>query len=118
MKPEKELEQIYKEFGKGLKEVAEKHLDDAIMKYIPYADTDFYMNVEYRAKDWLEKFFNGDDDEYITNPVLSEFSCEEAREKIYQAHKEEIAELIGKDKDKEIERLKSELDYARKSPMF
>lgn len=110
MKPEKELEQIYKEFEGKLKEVAKDAISDVICEYVPYAETDFYSNVEHRTRDWIEDFFNGKEDEFISNPMLNKYHCKEARQKVFEENKEEIIKLIGEDKEKEIERLKSTIE--------
>lgn len=113
--PEKELEQIYEEFGKACAKVADDAISDMVTKYIPYAETDFYTNVEMRTRDWIEAFFDGEKDEWIDNPMLNEYHCKKAREKVYQEHKEEIVKLIGEDKDKEIERLKDQMQFLQES---
>ena len=111
MKPQT-MNEILRLFRKGMERTAKDAISDAIGNYIPYAEIDQVMNVEHRTRDWLEVFFNGQSDEYIRCPMLSEFDCEKAREMVYQEHKEEIIELIGKDFEKEIEILKSRLEMS------
>ena len=103
------FEEILESFKEKMKKIADDTLSDVISDYLPYAETDNVSNVEFRTKDWLIAFFNGQADEYIKCPMLSEFDCEKARELIYQKHKEEIIELLGKDFKHEIEILKNRL---------
>ena len=104
------FEEILDTFKKHMKKVTNETIDDIIVDYLPYTETDKVMNVEHRTRDWLEAFFNGQSDEYIKCPMLSEFNCEKARELIYQTHKEEIVKLIGKDFEHKIEILQNRLE--------
>ena len=104
------FEEILEPFKKKMKEIADDTLSDIIGDYLPYAEIDKVMNVEHRTRDWLVAFFNGQADEYIKCPMLSEFDCRKARELIYQEHKEEIIKLIGKDFEHEIEMLRNRLE--------
>lgn len=108
MKP-KSLEQILENVKIEFTHMAERALSDVIGDYIPYLETDKIENVEHRTRDWLAAFFDGKLDEYIKCPMLSKFDCKQAREMVYQAHKDEIIKLIGMDKDEEIESLKMAL---------
>ena len=104
------FEEILEQFKKGMEKAAKDTISDIIGDYLPYAEVDKVMNVEHRTRDWLEAFFNGNADEYIKCPMLSEFDCSKARELVYQEHKEEIIKLIGKDFEREIFILKDRLD--------
>ena len=104
------FEEILEPFKKKMKEIADDTLSDIIGDYLPYAEIDKVMNVEHRTRDWLVAFFNGQADEYIKCPMLSEFNCRKARELIYQEHKEEIIKLIGMDFEHEIEMLRNRLE--------
>ena len=112
----KELEEIYREFEKKLGKVAHQVIDSAmsevVTEYIPHAETDKISNVEHHTAEWLEKFFDGNHN-IALSPMLRRFSCKEAREKVYQEHKEEIIALIGQDKDEVIDRLRGDLETAR-----
>ena len=103
------FEEILEPFKEKMKKIADDTISDIIGDYLPYAETDKVSNVEFRTRDWLEAFFNGQADEYIKCPMLSEFNCEKARELIYQEHKEEIIKLLGKDFKREIELLENRL---------
>jgi len=103
------FEEILEPFIGKMKKIADDTLSDIIGDYLPYAETDKMSNVEFRTRDWLIAFFNGQADEYIKCPMLREFDCRKARELIYQEHKEEIIKLIGKDFEHEIEMLQNRL---------
>ena len=104
------FKEILEPFKEKMKKIADDTLSDIIGDYIPYAEDDKVSNVEFRTRDWLKAFFNGQADEYIKCPMLSEFDCQKARELIYQEHKEEIIKLIGKDFEHEIEILQNRLE--------
>lgn len=107
------LKEIYQVFAKDMANIAETTIGEVIAKYLPYCETDYCANVEQRTREWLENFFNGKEDEFIKNPVLREFSCQEARELIFQQHKTELVELINKDLLDENNRLKSLYERSR-----
>ena len=102
--------EILETFRKNMKKITDDTMSDIIVDYLPYAESDKVSNVEHRTRDWLKAFFNGQADEYIKCPMLSEFDCRKARELIYQEHKEEIIKLIGKDFEHEIEILQNRLE--------
>ena len=103
------FEEILEPFKEKMKKIADDTISDIVGDYLPYAETDKVSNVEQRTRDWLIAFFNGQADEYIKCPMLSEFDCRKARLLIYQEHKGEIIELLGKDFEHEIEILQNRL---------
>ena len=106
------FEEILETFKKNMKRITDDTMSDIIGGYLPYAEDDKVSNVEFRTRDWLKAFFNGQADEYIKCPMLSEFDCRKARLLIYQEHKGEIIELLGKDFEHEIEILQNRLQSA------
>lgn len=77
--------------------------------YLPWVKTDTETNVEFRLAEELKKFFNGQPIPYINHMILDKYSGVAARDLIYQEHKDEIIQLIGRDKDNRIKYLEDEI---------
>ena len=112
----KTLEEIFLEtkavFARQAAEAADEVLDRIYTEYLPHVETDTQSNQYFQICAWLDKFFSGSLNSEDIQVDLSRYSCEKARQLIYEANKEEITKKIGEDLQNEIDKLKSELNYA------
>lgn len=100
--------------AKQIEEATREALDKIYFEYLPHVENDTNSNVYFQTCEWLEAFFDGtlnENDNLVKFDISRRYSSEKARQKIYEANKEEIHAAIGRDLQDEIDRLKDNLKF-------
>lgn len=114
------IEQVFLDtkevFAQQAKEAVEQALDKIYTEYLPHVENDTAANVYFQTSSWIADFLADrlDSDDVNRHRIATEYGyrAAEIRQKIYQDNKAEIIELLGKDYEREIEMLKSQLSAA------
>lgn len=99
-------------FEKQAAEAVEQALDKIYTEYLPHVESDTQANVYFQCHDWLYRFFADKLREEDFKVDMLGYQSEAARELMYQKHKEEITQAIGKDLQEKITRLENQLKEA------
>lgn len=103
--------------AKQIEEATREALDKIYLEYLPHVENDTGSNVYYQTCEWLEAFFDGtlnENDGLVKFDISRRYSSEKARQKIYEANKEEIQAAIGRDLEDEVNSLKCQLVIANR----
>lgn len=98
--------------AKQIEEATREALDKIYFEYLPHVENDTNSNVYFQTCEWLEAFFDGTlnkKDHLPKFDISRRYNSEKARQKIYEANKEEIQAAIGRDLQDEIDKLRLEL---------
>jgi tRNA A37 N6-isopentenylltransferase MiaA len=114
----KTTEQIFLEtkaiFAAQAAEAMADAMDTIYTQYLPHVESDTQSNQYFQISRWLESFFADSlrEDDIKVDLTRLGWCAEQARQKIYEANKQEITEAIGKDWQAEIQSLKEQLNAA------
>lgn len=91
-------------------------IDEALHKiyseYLPHVESDTQSNVYFQTCDWLRKFFEGKLESDDIKMDFGGYSARAARDVIFDEHKTEILEAIGKDLQDKCDSLQAQLNAA------
>lgn len=90
------------------KAAAESAIDAIYTEYLPHVENDTASNVYFETCRWLERFFADKlrEDDIKVNLAGPAWDARAARQKLYEANKEEIQAAIGKDLQDKIDSLR------------
>lgn len=107
----KSLNEIYGDAEAELKAMLDKIIGEVVAEHIPFAETDYDMNVYYRAQDLIQCFLTDQEPKgWMKSEIFTMFNSREVRDKMFEDYREQLVAEINQDRIREIKQLKNKIE--------